>query len=163
MRIQLFRERLSCKRGKAFATTSKVIMGNGCFYSCLSEPQSVSALWKETAQTRIRSFSFLVAESPWTLIKQSQTLTTHNANRQCRVHFYTFVGQLCRNSCILIGTFRLWNRELTNVIQIGLRVRFSNFKPVTFPEPSFFMLVLDRESSSRDEMGLCCDKVQPEN
>ena len=44
-----------------------------------------------------------------------------------------------------------------------LRVRFSNFKPVTFPESSFFVLVLDRESSSRDEMGLCCDNVQPEN
>ena len=54
-------------------------------------------------------------------------------------------------------------------LQIGLRVRdrvrvrFSNFKPVTFPEPSFFMLVLDRESSSRDEIGLCCDNVKPEN
>ena len=34
--------------------------------------------------------SFLVAESPWTLIKQSQTLTTHNTNRDCRVRFYTF-------------------------------------------------------------------------
>ena len=31
--------------------------------------------------------------SPWTSIKQSQTLTTHNANRHCRVRFYTFVGQ----------------------------------------------------------------------
>ena len=62
--IQLFRERLSYKRGKAYATISKVIMGNGCFYSCLGELQSVSASWKGTAQTRLRSFSFLVAESP---------------------------------------------------------------------------------------------------
>ena len=62
--IQLFRKRLSYTRGKAYATMSKVIMVNGCFYSCLSEPQSVSALWKETAQTSIRLFSFLVAESP---------------------------------------------------------------------------------------------------
>ena len=38
-------------------------------------------------------FSFLVAESPWTSIKQSQTLTTHNASRHRRVRFYTFVGQ----------------------------------------------------------------------
>ena len=38
-------------------------MGNGGFYSCLSEPQGVSAWWQETAQTRIRSLSFLVAES----------------------------------------------------------------------------------------------------
>ena len=72
---------------------SKVIMVNGCFYSCSSEPQSVSALWKETAQTSIRSFSFLVAESPLTSIKQSQTLTTHNANRHCRVDFFSFEGQ----------------------------------------------------------------------
>ena len=43
---------------------SKVIIGNGGFYSYLSEPQGVSAWWKETAQSRIRSFSFLVAESP---------------------------------------------------------------------------------------------------
>ena len=62
--IQLFRERLFYKRGKAYATMSKVIMGNGGFYGCLSEPQCVSAWWKETAQTRIPSFSFLVAESP---------------------------------------------------------------------------------------------------
>ena len=38
------------------------------------------------------SFSFLVDDSPWTSIKQSQTLTAHNANRHCRVRFYTFVG-----------------------------------------------------------------------
>ena len=30
---------------------SKVIMGNGGFYGCLSEPQGVSAWWKETAET----------------------------------------------------------------------------------------------------------------
>ena len=41
--IQLFRERLSYKRGKAYATMSKVIMGNGGFYSCLIKPQGVSA------------------------------------------------------------------------------------------------------------------------
>ena len=62
--LQLFRERLSYKRGKAYVTVSKVSMGNGGYYGCLSEPQGVSAWWKETAQTRIRFFSFLVAESP---------------------------------------------------------------------------------------------------
>ena len=51
------------KRGKAYATMSKVIMGNGGFYGCLSEPQGVSAWWNETAQTRIHLFLFLVAES----------------------------------------------------------------------------------------------------
>ena len=39
--------------GKAYVTMSKVIMGNGGFYSCLSEPQGVSAWWKETAQTHV--------------------------------------------------------------------------------------------------------------
>ena len=45
----------------------KVIMSNGGFYGCLSGPQGVSAWWKETAQPRIRSFSFFVAESPKSL------------------------------------------------------------------------------------------------
>ena len=49
--IQLFRERLSYKHGNAYATISKVIMGNGGFYGCLSKPQDVSVWWKETAQT----------------------------------------------------------------------------------------------------------------
>ena len=44
---------MSYKRGKAYATMSKVIMGNGGFYGCLSEPQGVSAWRKETAQTRV--------------------------------------------------------------------------------------------------------------
>ena len=37
--------------GKAYATMSKVIAGNGVLYSCLIEPQGVSVCWKETAQT----------------------------------------------------------------------------------------------------------------
>ena len=44
-----------------------------------------------------------------------------------------------------------------------VRVRFLNFKPVTFPEPLFFMLVLGRESSSWDGMGMCRHNVKPEN
>ena len=52
-RIQLFRERLSYKWEKAYATMSKVIMGNGGFYGCLSEQQGASACWKETAQARV--------------------------------------------------------------------------------------------------------------
>ena len=41
--------------------------------------------------------------------------------------------------------------------------RISNFKQVIFPEPSFFMLVLGRESSSWDDMGMCCDNMKPED
>ena len=40
-----------------------------------------------------KHYLFLVAESPWTSIRQSQTLVTHNANRPCGVRFYTFAGQ----------------------------------------------------------------------
>ena len=108
--FQLFRERLSYKRGKAYATMSKVIMGNIGFDSCLSEPRGVSAWWKETAQTRIHSFSFYVAESPWTSIKQSQTFTTHNANRHCCVCFYTFLGQpLLKQLYIVMKFWRWWS------------------------------------------------------
>ena len=35
-------------------------------------------------------------------------------------------------------------------------------KPVTLPDPLFFMLVLSRGSSSWDEMGLYCDNVKLE-
>ena len=70
--MQLFRERFSYNRGKAFATMSKVIIGDGGFYCCLSETQGVSAWWKETVQTGV-----------FMLIKQSLKLTTHDANRHC--------------------------------------------------------------------------------
>ena len=84
--------------------------------------QGASGWWKETAQTSIRSFSFLVAESPWTSIKQNQTLTSHNANRHCRVRFYTFVGQpfskqLYKSQRFL---FFLMQIALLTVIQIQL-------------------------------------------
>ena len=49
--IQLFRERLSYKRGKTNATRSKVFMGNGDFTVALLKLK-VFQRWKETAQTR---------------------------------------------------------------------------------------------------------------
>ena len=58
--IQLFREKLSYKRGKAFATTSKVIVVNGGFYCCLSKPQGVSEWWKETAHKHMYISFFIV-------------------------------------------------------------------------------------------------------
>jgi len=39
-------------------------------------------------------------------------------------------------------------------------VRFSNFEPVTFPDLPLFMLVLGREGSSWDEMGMWYDKQE---
>ena len=52
--------------------------------------------------TGIHAFSFLVAESPRNSIKQSQTITTHNTNRHCRVRFYTFVVQLLSKQLIRV-------------------------------------------------------------
>ena len=78
--------------GKAYATMSKVIMGNSGFYCCLIwTSRCFSVVEGNSTNTCDRSFSFLVTKSPWTFIKQNQTLTTHNTNRHCR--FYTFVGQ----------------------------------------------------------------------
>ena len=51
--LQLFRERLSYILGTAHVTESKVIMGNGGSYGCLSELQGVSAWWTVTADTRV--------------------------------------------------------------------------------------------------------------
>ena len=68
---------------------SKVIMGNGGFYGCLSEPHGVSPCGKETAQTHVFVFSpFLLLNR----LERQSTLITHNANRHCRVRFYTFLG-----------------------------------------------------------------------
>ena len=52
-----------------------------------------SAVEGNSTNTCIQNFSFRLAESPWTSIKQRQTLTTHNTNRHCRVRFYTLVRQ----------------------------------------------------------------------
>ena len=115
------------------------------------------------------------------LRKSSESGRKSSENNQKRHHQYVYVIKrtswhvsskiwiLCPrgiNKISLVRCAHLWDiRDL----QIGLRVRdwvrvrFSNFKPVTFPEPLFFMLVLDRESSSWDEMGMCRDNVKPEN
>ena len=51
---------------------------------------------EHSTNTCIRSFSFLVSESPYTSIKKSRTLilprSTHNASQHCCIDFYTFVG-----------------------------------------------------------------------
>ena len=74
---------------------SKVIMGNGGFYGCLFEPHGVSAWLKETAQTHVflLSRSVLLNHLEPQSSKTTEILTTHNANRHCRVRFYTFLGQ----------------------------------------------------------------------
>ena len=91
--IQLFRVRLSCERGKPYATMSKVIMGNGGFTVAWLNLELFSVVEGNSTNTCIHRFCFIVAESPWNSIYQSKTLTTHNAIRRCCVRFYTLVGQ----------------------------------------------------------------------
>ena len=99
--IQLFQERLSSNQGKAYATMSKVIMGNGGFYSYLSEPQGVLAWWKETPQTRVfvLSRSLLLNH----LKPQSSKAKLLLPIMPISVVAYAFTllwDNLCRNSCI---------------------------------------------------------------
>ena len=80
---------LSYKRGKAYSTMSKVIMGNGGFYGCLNEPHGVSSWGKETTQTHV----FVFSRSLLLNRLERQSIITHDANRHCRVSFYTFLVQ----------------------------------------------------------------------
>ena len=98
--IQLFRESLSFKRWKAYATMSKVIMGNGGFYGCLIELQGVSAWRKETAQTRV----FLLSRSLLLnhLEPQSSQIKLLLPIMPIDIVAYAFRllwDNLCRNNC----------------------------------------------------------------
>ena len=79
---------------------SKVIMGNGGFDGGLSEPQGVSAWWKETAQTRIiLSRSMLLNH----LEPQSNKAKLLLPIMPIGIVAYAFTlswDNLCRNSCI---------------------------------------------------------------
>ena len=100
--IQLFRERLSFKRGQDYATTSKVIMGNGGFYGCLIELQGVSAWWKGTTQTSV----FLLSRSLLlNHLDEPQSIKTKLLLPIMPIDIvaYTFTllwDNLCRNGCI---------------------------------------------------------------
>ena len=85
-----------------------------------------------STNTCIRSFSFLVVESPWTSIKQNQTLTTHNANRHCRERFYTFVGSCMYKrtkhttrqlimKCIIVFIFAIFSgKEMVSALNVAV-------------------------------------------
>ena len=82
-------------------------MGNGGFYGCLSEPQCVSAWWKEATQI--------------------PSLINHSANRHCRVHFlYTFVGQTLLKQ--LYSLFRLSDRQIVELQLLATSIQYGNFK-----------------------------------
>ena len=72
--IQLFRERLSYKRGNAYATMSKVIIGNGDFTVAWLKPKVFHSPNKEYS-----CFLFLLTESPWTSIKQNYYYPLHQS------------------------------------------------------------------------------------
>ena len=106
-RIQLFPGRLSHKRGKAYATMSKGIMGNGGFYGCLIESQGVSAWLKETAQTRV----FLLARPVLLNHLKPQSSKTKLLLPIMPIGIvacaFTLVwDNLCRNSC-MYKTYRV--------------------------------------------------------
>ena len=90
---QLFRERLSYKRWKAHAKMSKVIMGNGVFTIAWA---NLKLFQRGGRKQHRHMYSFFLVPCCWIILnlnQASQTLTTHNANRHCRVRFNTFVGQ----------------------------------------------------------------------
>ena len=94
---QLFRERLSYKRGKAYATTTKVIMGDGGFYGCSTEPQGVSAWYREGNSTN--TYSFFLVPCCWIALNLNLLLPIMPIG----IVVYAFTlswDNLCRNSCI---------------------------------------------------------------
>ena len=79
---------------------SKVIMGNGGFYGCSSEPQGVSAWWKETAQSCIRFSHSLLLNRLEPISSKAKLLLPI---MQIGIVAYAFTlswDSLCRNSCI---------------------------------------------------------------
>ena len=99
--IQLFLEGLSYKQEKAYSTMSKAIMGNGGFYSCLSEPQVVSAWWKETAQTHVFALSLnLLLNRLETQSNKARRLLPIIPIGIVAYAFTLFWDNLCRKSCI---------------------------------------------------------------
>ena len=73
--------RLSCKREKLTRQCRKLLWW---FLGLLDWPRG----WRK--EHKHTNFYFLVPYSLNHLEPQYQTLTTHNANRHCRVRFYTF-------------------------------------------------------------------------
>ena len=82
--------------------------------------------------------------------------------------FFRFgVLSLKRNLCTLVKSTPPKNNQEIKWPSVGLRVRgwvrvrFSNFNPVAFPEPSLFLLVLGRESSTVvHEMRWLCEPIR---
>ena len=78
--IRLFQERLS-QKCKSVGDKVERYYGQYC------EAEAEGKKGKE-GKTQARVFMRFLPETLLTLIKEHQTITTHNANRQCRVLFY---------------------------------------------------------------------------
>ena len=106
---QLFRVRLSYERGRAYATMSKVIIGNGGFTVALLNLRCFSVVEGNSTSRCIHAFSFmsfLVAESPWNSSKAKLLLPIIPIG----IVAYAFTvlwDNLCRNSCIPTCSVRI--------------------------------------------------------
>ena len=85
---------------------SKVIMGNDGFYRCLSEPQGVSAWWKETAETLFVFSSSLLLNHLEPISSKAKLLLPIMPIGIVAYAFTLSWDNLCRNSCILIADIR---------------------------------------------------------
>ena len=95
-KIQLFRVRLSYERGKAYATMSKVAIGNGGFTVAWL---NLMVFQRGGRKQPKHAFPCFFLPCRWITLKLIQsskalTITTHNTNQHCRVRFCAVVGQL---------------------------------------------------------------------
>ena len=75
------------------------------------EAEAVSACRRKQHKPVYSQFLLPYCSTPWTSIKQPQTVTTHNTctNRHCCARFYTFAGQ--RLSKQLCESSHIWTSE----------------------------------------------------
>ena len=91
--------KVSYKRGKVYATMSKVVMGNGGF-NRLNEPQGVSAWWKEIAQTHEFLLSCSLLLNPLEPQSSKTELLLPIPINVVAYGCTLLRDNLCRNSCI---------------------------------------------------------------
>ena len=99
--IQLFRERLSHKSVKAYATIPKGFKSNSCLPLLHRSSSCFNAMEGDSMITYVHGFSFLLAKTQCTAIKQRETAITHKTFRHNFVcAFMLLYDNLSRNRCI---------------------------------------------------------------
>ena len=103
-KIQLFRVRLSYERGKAYATMSKVAIGNGGFTVAWLNLMEFQRGGRKQPKHAFPCFFLPCRWITLKLIQSSKalTITTHNTNQHCRARFYVFVGPLSQQLYITV-------------------------------------------------------------